>query len=268
MQYVKAAIISLFVLAVPVFLITTTARVVINSDLLYRYGFERYEIPLYTGIEMDELMSASRQIRDYFNNDEEYLDVQVRAGGIVRSIYNQREVLHMKDVKDLLKGVYTLQIVTGLYILFFAGLMLWLNRTRLSAGTAGLLSYAGIGGGVTLALVVIVGLGALVGFDRLFLAFHLISFSNDFWQLDPSRDYLIAMFPQGFFFDSTMAIAAGVVVEALLLSYGGAKAYGRLRDMERRRIAAESAWALPKASFVDITQVDAESARYTDGHRI
>ena len=78
--------------------------------------------------------------------------------------------------------------------------------------------YLGLGGVVTLGLVLIVGLGALVGFDRLFLAFHLVSFSNDLWQLDPSRDYLLVMFPEGFFFDATMWIAASTVVEAIVLS--------------------------------------------------
>ena len=51
-----------------------------------------------------------------------------------------------------------------------------------------------------------------------FLMFHLISFSNDLWQLDPSRHYLIAMFPQNFFFDATVAIAIATIFEALLLT--------------------------------------------------
>ena len=76
----------------------------------------------------------------------------------------------------------------------------------------------GLGGAATLGLVVVVGLASLVGFDRLFLAFHLVSFSNDLWQLDPARDNLIAMYPEGFFFDATMLIALSTIVEALLLS--------------------------------------------------
>ena len=65
--------------------------------------------------------------------------------------------------------------------------------------------------------MLLVGLGSLVGFDRLFLAFHLISFSNDLWQLDPSRDYLIAMFPQGFFLDATLLIAFAIIVQSAAL---------------------------------------------------
>ena len=55
------------------------------------------------------------------------------------------------------------------------------------------------------------------GFDRLFIAFHLISFSNDLWQLDPSRHMLIAMFPQNFFFDATLIVAVLTVIESVIL---------------------------------------------------
>jgi integral membrane protein (TIGR01906 family) len=71
---------------------------------------------------------------------------------------------------------------------------------------------------LTIGLVLAVGLLSLVGFDQLFLAFHLVSFSNDLWQLDPSRDYLIAMFPEGFFLDATLWIVASTVAEAALLA--------------------------------------------------
>ena len=60
------------------------------------------------------------------------------------------------------------------------------------------------------------GLGILLNFDQLFLQFHLFSFSNEYWQLDPTRDYLIMLFPQGFFFDAAtlcaLATGGGAVV--------------------------------------------------------
>ncbi len=73
------------------------------------------------------------------------------------------------------------------------------------------------GGWLTFSLVLFVAVLALVGFDRLFLYFHLVSFSNDLWILDPRRDYLIAMFPQGFFFDCTAVIAVLTLLEGAFL---------------------------------------------------
>jgi integral membrane protein (TIGR01906 family) len=207
--------VALFLASVPVFLITTNVRWVINAPLLYSHGFDKYYIPAWTGIDRDELLSAAGQIRDYFNNKTDSLQRTVVQYGIQGNLYKERELEHMKDVKGLVRGLYLVQLVTGAYIVAFAGAGLAFRGRR---SLSRLWKYVGLGGAATLGLVVAVGLGSLVGFDRLFLAFHLISFSNDLWQLDPARHNLIAMFPEGFFFDATMWIAGSTIVEALFLS--------------------------------------------------
>ena len=205
----------LFFVAVPLFLIAFNVRWVINFPPLYSYGFDRYDIPQYTGIERAELLSAGRQIRDYFNNDVDLLEINVVVRGIrVTNLYNEREVLHMRDVKGLVKGVYRVSEISTLYLLLFIGVGFALRRRAFLPTLGRLLRWSG---GITLGLVLLVGLGSLVGFERLFLAFHLISFSNDLWQLDPRRDYLIAMFPQGFFLDATLLIALAIIVQAAAL---------------------------------------------------
>ena len=131
------------------------------------------------------------------------------------NLFNEREILHMVDVKVLVKGIYRLSEIAGVYLLGFviAGFAM---RKRAFLPLLG--RFASMGGILTLALGGFVGLGSLVGFDRLFLFFHQISFSNDLWQLDPRRDFLIALYPQGFFFDATILIASSVVVMAILLA--------------------------------------------------
>ena len=218
MRGLKIAAGVVFVAFVPLLLISTNARVVINFPGLYSYGFDRYDIPRRTGIERAELIDAGRQIRTYFNDDTELLDVRVFVGGIRRSIYGEREVLHMRDVKGLVRGVYAVQYIAAAYMAVFLAVCVWLRRREAVPVAVRLLSYGGL---LTLGLAALVGLGSLVGFDRLFLAFHLVSFSNDLWQLDPRRHMLLAMFPQGFFFDATMLIALLTVVEAGLLAFAG-----------------------------------------------
>ena len=210
----SAVAVALFIALVPLLLIASGVRLVINLPALYSYGFDRYGIAEYTGIERADLIAAGAAIRDYFNNDEEDLIIRVFVRGVLtESLYNAREIHHMRDVKALVRGVYAVQTLAALYMAAFAAVGFGLRRK----GFLPLLGRCMSGGGIlTLALVGAVGVGALVGFDRLFLLFHLISFSNDFWQLDPRRDYLIAMFPQGFFFDATMLIAALTILGAAL----------------------------------------------------
>ncbi len=220
MTYLKPLMpvaIALFIVLVPVFLITANVRLVINLPALYSYGYDRYEdeITRYMNIEREDYIDGGRQIRDYFNNDAEELDVRVVVGGILRSIYSEREVLHMSDVKDLVRGVYRLGELSALYLFAFAVAGMFFEPWRRSLRRTAW--HMAMGGAVTLGLVVLVGLGALAGFERLFLAFHEVSFSNDLWQLNPRTDYLIAMFPEGFFFDATILIAMLIIVQSTVL---------------------------------------------------
>lgn len=229
MRPLKILLVAVFVACIPVFLVTSNVRWVINAPFLYSYGFDKYDVAERTGIPRDELIKAGAAFRDYFNNDEDVLNVRVVQDGVLRSIYNAREIAHMTDVKGLVKGVWDLQTATGGYIGFFLIVGAAYYRRRWLGMAA---RFAGWGGLATLGLFVVVGIGAAIGFDRLFLVFHQISFTNDLWQLDPRRDVLLQMFPQGFFFDATMWIAGSTALEALALS-----AYPIARWVRRMRAA-------------------------------
>ena len=103
----------------------------------------------------------------------------------------------------------------GIYLIFSVALCILLNGSTAASVVS---RHLGMGGWFTLFLIGISATALGVGFDRLFIIFHLISFDNDLWILDPQKDYLIAMFPQGFFYETTMSIAVLTVIEALLLS--------------------------------------------------
>ncbi len=214
MSIVRAIAYTAFVIAVPLFLITTNLRLLVNTPLLYDYGFDQYEIEAVTGIERSELVKAGKQIRDYFNNEERWLDVRVRIGGELSPLYNTTEILHMWDVKVLIRTLYNVEFIAGFFILLFipAGLAFApqsFHRT--------LFKLVGWGAALTLSIVLLAGFLSLTGFSQTFYFFHVIAFTNDLWQLDPARDFLIAMFPEGFFFDATMALAALTVTQGIWL---------------------------------------------------
>ena len=199
-------------IAMPFFLLSSNISWVVNWPSLYSYGFEKYDVDLYTGIQIKQLVSAGKQIRDYFGDDNEFITIRVeKDGDIIPNLYNRREILHMKDVKELIKGVYRSQQVSALLI----ALGVLLGFALPIPGHLGRsVRWICRGGGITLAVTFFVGLLALSGF---FLYFHLISFSNDLWMLDPRKDFLIMMFPQGFFFDATILIVLLTLAEGLIL---------------------------------------------------
>ena len=216
MSIIKAIAYAAFIIAVPLFLIITNLRVVVNTPQLYSYGFDQYDIERVTGIERAELISAGRQIRDYFNNEEVWLDVQVRRGGVLYRIYNETEILHMWDVKALIRTMYNVQLIAGLYILLFIPAGLAIAPRSFPRVLLKLILW---GAALTLGIVLTAGLLSLTGFSQTFYVFHQVAFTNDLWKLDPARDFLIAMFPEGFFFDTTMVLAGLTVIQGLWLLF-------------------------------------------------
>ena len=206
----------LFILCLPILLLTASIGWTANSLWLYKYGFEKYDVSQTTGLAELELEKAAEGLISYFNSDEEYISLTVVKAGEPFELFNQREVAHLKDVKGLIWLDYRLWLGTLIYIVAYAGVSLFWRRKgywrRLAWGVVG-------GGGITLALMLALGLGTLLNFDQLFLQFHLISFANELWLLDPTKDYLIMLFPRGFWYDA--ALLCGGITAGLAVVLGG-----------------------------------------------
>lgn len=221
MKHLPAVAKWLFVLCLPLLLISAGLAGAFNSLWLYKFGFDKYDISQKTGIAEVELEKAARGLIDYFNSGEEDISVSVIKDGQPFTLFNEREVAHLRDVKELVRLDYRVLLASLLYALVFTGLSLfrWRNWRQLARG-------AMWGGSLTLALMAVLRVVTLFNFDQFFRQFHLLSFTNDLWLLDPSKDYLLMLFPGGFWYDATQFIALGVGTAAVLVT-GLAWAFGR-----------------------------------------
>ena len=205
------------VLAVPAFLLLLVAGSVawaINDPGLYRNGFERYGISQRTGITDADLDRIGGELRTYFNTGIEPLDVRAPIYGVEQQVFNDREIAHMYDVKRLVRGTYWVAIGGAAWIVVVAATGFASQRRNYIPTAARAAVWAG---SVTVVSLLGFGLAAVTGFGQLFLLFHRLSFANDLWILDPRTDYLLIMFPGGFWFDATMRVALTAVLGAVLL---------------------------------------------------
>ncbi len=216
----------LFVLSLPVLLLTASIAWAVNSSWLYKSGFERYDVSQTSGLAESELEEAASGLISYFNSAEEYISLTVEKDGEPFELFKQREVAHLKDVKGLIRLDYQVLLGTLVYVLAYAGVSLFWRRDwrRLAWGVAA-------GSRLTLILILALGLSALLNFEQLFLQFHLISFANELWMLDPTTDYLIMLFPQGFWYDAALTCAG--ITAGLAIILGGVSG-GCLLNARRR----------------------------------
>ena len=225
---------AVFLVALPLFLVLSNVRIAANELSVYHYSFDRYDAEERTGVARADLDRAARDIVLYFRDDRDLLDIRVSVEGEEQALFNPREVLHMRDVKELMARAFSVQELALVYVVGYIGVVYLWARERSLYHLARLVAA---GGGITLAALALASTAVVAGFDDLFRQFHVISFSNDLWKLDPDRDRLIQMFPRGFWFDATLGVGLLTIAEAALLvaSAGG---YAVYVDRRRRRLRA------------------------------
>ncbi|MGH2382637.1 MAG: DUF1461 domain-containing protein [Candidatus Limnocylindria bacterium] len=141
-------------------------------------------------------------------------------------LLDERERSHMGDVSRLVQLLAGITIVA---LVVAAVMGAWLRHERRRQGRIVLVATGVVG----LAAVLLAGIFA-VAFEPAFLAFHAIFFPPGTY-LFSEESNLIVLFPQGFWFDASIAAGAAIVVTALI---GTASGFARWRG--RSRTSAES----------------------------
>lgn len=225
---------TLFVIAVVVALLLTNVRIAATQPAIYEYSFSQYDAVETTGVARSELDRAAREIVEYFGSGHvPDLIIAVTIAGQSQSLFNEREILHMRDVRELFRGAFRVQELALIYIVGYVGIVAFRRRRRALDHVARLALSAGA---LTVGLIGATGVAVLIGFHWLFTQFHLLSFSNDFWRLDPRTDRLIQMFPDGFWFDVTIGVAVITLVEGLLIVGGAYLLLRRYTDFEAGKL--------------------------------
>ncbi len=228
---------ALFVVCIPLLLVLTNVRVAASWERVYDYAFAQYDVPAVTGIERPELDRAASELVTYFHASSEgqLLDIRVQRGEEQIALFNQREILHMADVRDLFQLTFRLHEFALVYVVaYIAAVYLWSRERSMRR-----LAREGIiGGAATVGLLSVSAISVVFGFDTLFEQFHILSFSNDFWQLNPATDRLVQMFPMGFWFDVTLALGVMSIIQGGLVALIGVGYVLWLdREAERRRLS-------------------------------
>lgn len=212
----------LLICCVPLFIIASNIRCGVNEIRVYEYAIDTYQIDRVSGIAKPELMKVYQHLIDYYNSKVDSPQLAVSKAGKKLDIFSEKEVVHLQDVKGLMQLDYAVQIATLIImVICILALLLWL-RDSWRKVVKGLWW----GSVVTFGLMIFLALWAVFGFEQLFLLFHLVSFSNEFWIIDLGEGSFIKLFPGGFFYDVALFGFAAVIAESLIL---GGITFGVLR---------------------------------------
>lgn len=234
LKVTKAAAYWLFIICFFLLLLTSTIRLGVNSMHIYEYGFDKYGISQVTGIDETQLSEVAKRLINYFNSRTETPQITVVNKYEEQfELFHDYELIHLKDVKGLFQLVIRVWVASLAYIIIYVLLpsltviLRERSNRRISLRTGFLLWEKGRwqdlakgirrGCALTLVFIAILGIVSIFGFEQLFIQFHQLVFTNPYWLLDPSKDYLIMLFPGGFWQDIALLGGGSIAAEALLL---------------------------------------------------
>jgi len=195
--------------SVPFLLLSSAIRVEMNSLGLYGRGFRVYGVSDVTGLSMDYLEQAASRLIHYFNSLVDSPQVVVsHSDGIPFELFHDYELIHLADVKVLFAAN---SVVQACSLLLVVGIVLaGLSHGRRVDALIGLQR----GAIATLVLLAASAMAFVVDFGQMFTVFHLVAFDNPFWLLDPLTDYLVMLFPFGFWQDMFLIAGASTGLAA------------------------------------------------------
>jgi len=228
-KIIATALYWLFILSLPLLLTTTTVRGEVNTARLYEYGFDKYNVSQTTGLNSTQLSAIAQRLIGFFNSRVETPQMNVTSVyGEEFALFHDYELVHLDDVKRLFRLNSLVQVAVLVYIVVYILLFFLLMKRQWRDLARGVMW----GCVLTLAMVGGLGLASLFFFEEMFIQFHLAVFHNLYWLLDPSKDYLIMLFPEGFWVDVVYIGVGLIVAEALLL---GGLAWAIPRKIEKYR---------------------------------
>jgi integral membrane protein (TIGR01906 family) len=220
---------ALFVVAVPLGVLSASAVASIFDPAFYTEQQVRVGVEEAYGLPRAVLGPVNQGMVRYFAGEVATLPEAFRASGADPAFFTERELVHMTDVRTLFQQMALVERVTLAYgILFLLGSYLVLGSSAIRRDGGLLL----LGAGVALAIFILGGAIWLINPSGLFLQFHELYFSNDFWQLDPRTDHLIQLVPFPFWVAAiSIVIGRAVAATAVTGAVGGLLVWlgGRLR---------------------------------------
>ena len=163
---------------------------ILKHDYIYEYNLNFYPITERTSLEIEEVREINSQIKNYFFDETEFLEV---------SIFNEKEIYHMKDVKDIINNLFLYGKLSSVVFVIISLICVKKYKVRIySVFKASSIVYS--------AMLLALAIGFLISFNKLFIIFHEIAFSNDLWKLNINEDYLLMMYPENFFRDIALLI--------------------------------------------------------------
>lgn len=163
------------------------------------------------GMSEEDLEKVVNSMVFFTTGKQDTLQVRVTMHGVERNFYNEKEIAHIEDVRELVQKVRVCMIVCGIvWTLGTITLCCLKEKARLARGFLVSLSIVLLAS-MVIAIVAVIDMQAVVN------GFHYLFFDNDLWWLDYRTDMVVWLFSNDMYGDAVVRI--GVWLTVLLVPF-------------------------------------------------
>lgn len=197
-----------------------------NLDFMLS-SYEKYNTLERIPVSQEDLEKVTVYLLDYLKDHNKDLNVQAVINGVEQNFYNEREIAHMVDVKNLFALNQNLWALSGTFMVLL-GYYFYLQK-EYTLLTKTILSC------VIMALVLLTCITLFVSLDftNAFTIFHEMFFTNDLWILDYSKDYLLNLVPEPFFVDIAIRLGTVLIGAYLTVIIASIVTLNKLKESDR-----------------------------------
>ncbi len=184
---------SIFILTLILLIISLNFELLALNFEFYKKEFSKFNV-------YEKIPDADKHalnLINYFKDKEE-----------LSNFFNEKEKLHLKDVKNLFKKIFLIFYIS--LILTISLLIYFIYKKYYKTIWSSFFIS-------TLILIIIILLFFIIDFNYLFTKFHIIMFNNYLWQLNPNEDNLINLFPEKLQYDIIRKIFINILISNILL---------------------------------------------------
>ena len=172
---------------------------VVQSSFL-NYTNEKYNVAEKLSVTDEELEKVVGAMISYVKGESEDAQIIVEVGGTKTEFFNQKELKHLLDVKNLMIIFQKIKIV--LTIPFGVGTLFMLKKRKIKELATGII----LTWFVLIVMSLVMGIMAIIDINNLVNGFHKLFFADDTWILNPAFDRSVWMFRSDMYKDVLLQI--------------------------------------------------------------
>ncbi len=204
------------------FLLTSTILIqyfsIFISSIIFIIFYISFDISIYHKFYSQENLAyhlniTTEQLNSYTSNLLNYIKTDIALDS---SWFTKKDILHMVDVRNLYLQTYNIALYSIIiFLLLFIINILIFKKCYIT------MFLQLFNNSIILFSIFIIAIASFVAinFNKFWIKFHEILFSNDLWLLSPSESNLIKMFPEQFFFSLVTKIIIFIICFFIFLYF-------------------------------------------------